>query len=249
LKAQLRTTGAMCYSACVYAFLGGSTRKVPAGTRLGVHASVPTAASQRPGAPTPQELHNARKRYVLEMGVNPGLVDFSRRFSGIHVLNRDEIAEFGIETGVPFETEWMPYEERSSKRQFMLKAITHVKGMDSSESRTVHIRIACAGSRPSTWLTYHREIPSNEVGVPIAVRLTFGGNRVSLDRGPAKPTSDQHSTFVDREFARKALAAGSIAFTETLTPRNAQARSREIKLSTAGLEQALQTSLKNCGAQ
>src|SRR5262245_31736390 len=39
LKAQLRTAGAVCSSACVYALLGASERHVPADERVGIHAA------------------------------------------------------------------------------------------------------------------------------------------------------------------------------------------------------------------
>ena len=59
---------------------------------------------------------------------------------------------------------------------------------------------------------------------------------------------DKYQTFADRQFVQKALTAGGIVVTETFSPRNARPWSREIRFSTAGLEQALRTPLKNCGA-
>ena len=75
IKAQLRTTGAVCSSACVYALIGASTRHVPAGARVGIHAATPTAVSSQPGWLTVEQMHNNRKRYILEMGANPDLQD------------------------------------------------------------------------------------------------------------------------------------------------------------------------------
>jgi len=49
LKAQLRTAGAVCSSACVYALRGASERHVPADARVGSHAATPTAVSSQPG--------------------------------------------------------------------------------------------------------------------------------------------------------------------------------------------------------
>ena len=158
-----------------------------------------------------------------------------------------QIAQLGIETRAAYETEWIPYEERSSKRQFMLKAVTRSGGLDGKEYRTTNVRIACAETRPGTWVVYHRELPSNEIGIASVIRLAVGGNVLVLQRGETKGTNDQHSVIANREFVARALAAGSIAFTETFSPRDARAWSRDVRLSTAGLEQALHTSLKNCG--
>ena len=63
----------------------------------------------------------------------------------------------------------------------------------------------------------------------------------------AVPNSRPHVQ-ADRQFVQKALAAGGIVVTETFSPRHARPWSREIRFSTVGLEQALRTPLKNCGA-
>src|SRR5262249_36530508 len=94
-KAKLPPPGASCHSACVYALIGASRRQVPADARLGIHASAPTPESLRLGAPTAQQLESERKRYVLEMGVSPGLVDLSMKTASnsLHILSHDEIVQ------------------------------------------------------------------------------------------------------------------------------------------------------------
>jgi hypothetical protein len=236
LKAELRISGAVCHSACIDALIGASERHVPAGALLGIHASAPSPESLRPGAPTPQQLDSDRKRYVLEMGVNPGLVDASAKVAtnSLHILSRDEIAQFGIETQSAYDTDWIPYEEPLSKRQFMLKAITQARGPDGKEFRTTNLRIACAEGRPGTWLTYQRELSSNEVGVAAAIRTAVAGKTLVLQRGAAKDGTEQHAVTADRDLVPKILAAGSIVFTETFSPRTGRAWSREVKVSAAG---------------
>jgi len=249
LKAELRISGAVCHSACIDALIGASERHVPAGARLGIHAPAPSPESLRPGAPTAQQLDSDRKRYVLEMGVNPGLVDASAKAASnsLHILSRDEIAQFGIETRSAYETDWFQYEEPLSKRQFMLKAITQARGPDGKEFRTTNLRIGCAEGRPGTWLTYQRELSSNEVGVAAVIRVAVGGKTLVLQRGASKDGTEQHAVIADRDFIPRVLAMGSIVFTETFSPRTGRGWSREVKVSAAGLEQALDTSLKSCG--
>jgi hypothetical protein len=70
----------------------------------------------------------------------------------------------------------------------------------------------------------------------------------TLERTTRTRGDDRYQTLADRQFVQKALAADGIIVTETFTPRNAGPWSREIKFSTLGLEQALRTPLKNCGA-
>jgi len=59
---------------------------------------------------------------------------------------------------------------------------------------------------------------------------------------------DRYQTVADQQFVQKALAAGVIVVTETFSPRNARPWSRDVRFSAGGLEQALRTLLKNCGA-
>jgi hypothetical protein len=251
LKAQLRTAGAVCYSACVYALLGASARHVPADARVGIHASAPTAASSRPGAPTAEQLHNNRKRYILEMGANPRLQDAATKTPppGVHVLSRDELVRYAIETSARYESDWMPYQEpRGAMRWYMLKAVTEARGVDRTEFRTTNLRMTCAQGRPETWIEYLREAGSNEIDVSTVIRIAAGPDVKTLQRMTRTRGDDSYQTFADRQFVQKALATGSIVVTERFSPRNARPWSRQIRLSTAGLEQALRTPLRNCGA-
>jgi Sucrose hydrolase-like, C-terminal domain len=60
----------------------------------------------------------------------------------------------------------------------------------------------------------------------------------SRRRGRVETTNQTHA---DRQFIRKALAAGGIVVTETFSPRNACLWSRKIRTSTVGLEPAPRT--------
>jgi hypothetical protein len=251
LKAQLRTTGAVCSSACVYALLGASARHVPADARVGIHAATPTAVSSRPGWLTVEQMHNNRKRYILEMGANPDLQDAAIKTPppGVHVLSREELARYRVETSAPYESDWMKYQEpRGPMRSYMLKAVTAARGADGTEFRTTNLRMTCAEGRPATSIEYQREPRSNEIDVSTVIRIFAGSEVKTLRRATPSRGDDRYQTIADRQFVQKALAAGGIVVTETFSPRNARPWSRGIKFSAAGLEQALRTPLKNCGA-
>jgi hypothetical protein len=251
LKAQLRTAGAVCSSACVYALLGASTRHVPADARVGIHAATPTAVSSQPGWLTVEQMHNNRKRYILEMGANPDLQDASIKTPapGVHVLSRDELVGYRVETSGPYESDWMQYREpRGPMRSYMLKAVTQARGADGTEFRTSNLRLTCAESRPATSIEYQREAASNEIDVSTVIRISAGSEVKTLQRTTRTRGDDKYQTLADRQFVQKALAAGAIVLTESFSPRNARPWSREIRISTAGLDQALRTPLKNCGA-
>ncbi len=251
LKAKLRTAGAVCSSACVYALLGASERHVPADARLGIHAATPTAVSSQPGWLTVEQMHNNRKRYILEMGANPDLQDAAVKTPppGVHVLSREELVVYHVETSAPYESGWMQYQEpKGSMRTYMLKALTAARGTDGTEFRTTNLRMTCAQGRPATSIEYQREPGSNELDVPTVIRIAAGNEVKTLQRTTPSRGDERYQTLADRQFVREALAAGNIVVTETFSPRNARTWSRQIKFSSVGLEQALRTPLKNCGA-
>ena len=251
LKAQLRTAGAVCSSACVYALLGASARHVPADARVGIHAATPTAVSSQPGWLTVEQMHHNRKRYILEMGANPDLQDAAIKTPapGVHVLSREELVRYRVETSGPYESDWMQYREpRGPMRSYMLKAVTQARGADGTEFRTSNLRLTCAEGRPATSIEYQREAASNEIDVSTVIRIVAGSDVKTLQRTTPTRGDDRYQTLADRQFVHKALAAGSIVLTESFSPRNARPWSREIRFSTAGLDQALRTPLKNCGA-
>jgi hypothetical protein len=102
-RAQLRTAGAICFSSCTYAFMGASVRQVPDGALFGVHATLRPdldAKFRNAEAAIDDRAHAQRRQYVEQMGVDPDLVDFADAtpFSSLHVLTRDEIARFRVET-------------------------------------------------------------------------------------------------------------------------------------------------------
>ena len=109
------------------------------------------------------------------------------------------------------------------------------------------LAMTCAEGQPATSIEYQREAGSNEIDVSTVIRIAAGSDVRTLQRTTPTRGDDRYQTFADRQFVRKALAAGGIVVTETFSPRNARPWAREIRLSTAGLEQALRTPLKNCG--
>jgi hypothetical protein len=251
LKAQLRTAGAVCSSACVYALLGASERHVPADARIGIHAATPTAQSSQPGWLTVEQMHNNRKRYILEMGANPDLQDAAIKTPapGVHVLSREELVRYRVETSAPYESDWMQYQEpRGPMRSYILKAVTSARGADGTELRTTNLRLTCAERRPATSIEYQREPAANEIEVSTSIRIAAGSDVKTLQRTTPTRGDDRYQTLADPRFVQKAIAAGGIVVTETFSPRNARPWTRQIRFSSAGLEQALRTPLKHCSA-
>src|SRR5262249_24620230 len=119
-KARLYFGGARCGSACVYAMIGSSTRRVDPGATLRIHSSVGREIDKT---------QNSLRRYVVGMGVDPALVDAAakippRTFRG---LSRGEIERFGIETRGVHETPWFAYHGPAGEF-LLLESVTYPTG-------------------------------------------------------------------------------------------------------------------------
>ena len=96
-------SGAVCASACTYAFLGGVVRGVPQGARLGVHRFFARDAdlAQRPVPPDLELQATALlTHYVAAMGAHPALVNLAARVDHrtIHFLSPTELRRYGVVT-------------------------------------------------------------------------------------------------------------------------------------------------------
>jgi len=242
-RARLATSGAVCLSACAYAIMGGSVRRVAQDARLGVHTL------RGPGGISIADAHHLLKRYLVEMGVDPGLIDVAAKVSAdrVRYLSRDEIGRFGIESSEFYETPWMPYED-VSKRFYALKAVTLVEGISGVEHRTRVFRVGCevAGRAP---FLLRRELLANEIGVASAIKVAVGDDEFALDGKVIRDAVEVRYGSAGREFARNAEAAPRIVITETFTPANAPGWLRVMNVSTKGLPKALEQLRKDCGRE
>ena len=102
----------MCNSSCVYALAGGAVRRVPPWVKLGIHdlgvdpnSSLPRGVSLT----TVMRLSHARVRsYLRAMGIDDALFSaaVATPFESIRLVQRDEIARFGIDRREFGETVW-----------------------------------------------------------------------------------------------------------------------------------------------
>jgi hypothetical protein len=243
-RARLVTQGARCLSACVYAMVGASIRRVAPDAQLGIHS----ARVSRRGSPlSVDEGHHLLKRYIIEMGVDPALIDAAAKVGAdrVRFLSRDEIARFGIEIRELYETPWVPYED-VSKRFYVLKAVTQGEDGGSTEYRTRLLRVGCdvAGRTP---FILRRELLPNEIGVASAISVAAGNGKLALDGKLIRDAIEVRYASSGTEFVRNAVAAPHIVVAEAFTPpADAPAWSRVIKFSTKGLSKALEELQKDC---
>jgi hypothetical protein len=244
----LRTDGARCYSACVEAFIGASSRQVPADARMGVHGTYLESNGRAEKAPHDAGEYFERKRYVIEMGADPGLVDTAEqvRFDRLHVVTRQEIAKFGVETRGLYETPWML--DSNSPRWTLLKSVTQAKGRNErpggAEYRTGVVRVWCE-STLRIMFSYRRELRASERDVVSIVRLGIGGRDFESHGSEIGGELVVLQVFTDLEFFRTAMSA-DILITESFSPRDAQGWSDTTRLATTGLSALLDGWLNGC---
>jgi hypothetical protein len=94
-----------CFSACVYALMGGRKRVIPPQSKVGVHRMFQYQASLDPagGATIYRQHDNGRmramlSRYSRQMGVNSRVIEDAERTSSdsLHVLSNGEIARWRL---------------------------------------------------------------------------------------------------------------------------------------------------------
>jgi hypothetical protein len=244
VRARLQTDDARCYSACVEAFTGASFRQLAAAARMGVHATHLESNGRAEKAPPDESEYSGRRRYLIEMGVDPALVDAAERvrFDQIHILTRQEIADFGIETRGRYETPWML--DKNSQRWTLLKSVTQANGADRPEYRTGVVRISCEGANRILF-SYRRELRAGESEMAPDVRLGIGDRDVLLHGSEIGGELAVSLVLTDLESFRTAMAA-DIRVAEVFAPRGAPGWSSETMFSSAGLAPALGEWLARC---
>jgi len=104
--AQPNSAGGRCFSACVYALMGGKKRVIPPESQAGVHRMVAYEGgydSRFVGGASARRLDNGSvasilSRFAGNMGVSPALIALAEHTSpdGLHILSRAEIARWNL---------------------------------------------------------------------------------------------------------------------------------------------------------
>jgi len=96
-------SGGRCFSACVYALMGGKKRVVPPESEVGVHRMIAYTASEGFDATPSIRLDNGSvaavlSRYCSAMGVNPAVIALAEHTAPgrLYLLSRAEIARWRL---------------------------------------------------------------------------------------------------------------------------------------------------------
>ena len=255
VEAHLLPNEGQCHSGCVYAFLGGSSRRVAPGARLGIHAARLVAASNparidgraKTPAASMMDIQRSVRRYLVELGVDPKLADLAATVSPtrIYALSRDDIVRFGIETNGAYETPWTALSE-SSATSFVMKSRSVPLASDDHALRTSSIGLLCFAGR--VWLLLRQEASARSDDAATAARISLGSRALLLHRLPTERTGDQlYAAPVGHDFVRDAQAASKIVTTPVHGPREMTAdavtfSTDELSAASGKLQQACSVS-------
>jgi hypothetical protein len=231
-KAQLRHAGAICASGCAYALLGASARTIAPGARLGVHANRLV-------------LRPKDNRIVVsarEFSAAKSIAE-SRAYERVHWLSRDEMTQFGILPGNFFETRWSSH-VKPDTGYVIVKSVTRPSSSNPAEYLVSTVQFSCHPLGKMA-VSIRRELANGEHGSKPVVRISAAGNVVAVFDQPSRSGDalDLRSKVVPIILVRHAAASDAIVFREVT-----DAGSREIKLSTQGLSEAMKGIPDYCGA-
>ena len=253
---------ATCNSACVYALIGATERRVPPGARLGVHSSRliklysdGSAAVVHPAAGRNQaRVREAQTRkYIVEMGIDVRLFDIVSKtpHESVHYLSRDEIAGLRIDPRAFQETGWMLVQ---SRRVSIRKLFIEARGPERKEYRIGLVDLSCAAPG-RTGLTYVRGLASDEGSRAQALGLVVDGKEIpmtgiaavsKLDFLDTGSSFDRWGRSDVRDFLERVTKVDNFAIAAGLPGRPLELASAT-RLSTAGLSSAIGTLREKCG--
>jgi hypothetical protein len=252
LTGDLWTRNAICNSACPYFMLGASTREIAPDTLLGVHSAKVITQFRGIVTPTAEQqaaaLQRGRARsdsllanYFKRMGAETGLLKLvsTVKFEDVHVLTREEIIRFGLDTREQVETAW---QFENGARSMAGKVSTEKIDGDSSY-RLLQWRLICLNTeqfeidvqRPAVKAALPTVAISHSDAVPLYLRSI-----------PSKtPGSEFWGARMTRAAVDSLAAQPQFEFIEASQTADGRHAVHTV-LSTEGLSRAVDTLLPNC---
>ena len=176
------------------------------------------------------------RRYVVAMGVDPGLVDAAAKIPSrsSRELSRGEMERFGIETRGLYETPWFAYHGPAGEF-LLLKSVTYPTGDTADEYRTRTVGLACSRSSTNIRFMYHQELTAKESRTPPMIRAKIGDSLIDLTTlNPQKDLVEKSFDLEPRQL-QSAIETGSFEITEMFDQSMIKTPSRVVRFSTLGL--------------
>jgi hypothetical protein len=273
VDARLMTKDAQCHSACVYAFVGASSRRVASDAFIGVHhakfgpdlqkklpelragasvknrrAAIESIRNPKPSKAQAKQYEQAVRNYYLRMGIDPGLSELAEKTPSekIYLLNRAELARFGVAIqGDRYETPWASFESANNKL-VVTKSITRLSVLKPAENLTTQLYLQCS-QFGSPLLSYRRELPVDQEHAPKFVGAAFDDWLLefqSIRTQAGVETGGYSAKQLYLETIAKFAEAKSLTIWEQ---RKGDAQEiQQLKFSNAGLEPAVSEFRKRC---
>lgn len=248
------TRGAVCGSACTFLLFGAATREVALDAAVAVHGpkigiefrlNMNDKYREEATAKAHGEADRLAFAYVAEMGISRELITLADSISheSIHVLTRDELHRFQIDTRDFVETPWTF--EKAPRASVRKLALTRIGGA----FRKLEWQFSC-DSRAQTRLMLADEVGKDAVGTRVVAMTAGAAKPPQFARFPARLgayeiwtaalSTEQMKSF----FAVPRLGVGRSA----LLADGKIDQSSFIEIETRGLEAAWTQLSANCQA-
>jgi hypothetical protein len=252
LHGELFTNGAICASACPYAFMGAAVHEVAPDAILAIH-SPKVVLNFRGGQPDALVIAAANQRgreradrvasvYLAKMGIDAGLLALTRtvKFEDIHVLTRDEIARFGLDRRETVETSW----RFESSALNSVRKIAVVRTPGDSSFRLLQWRVTCFNTDRFA-LDFQRPVRAGAL-----VSIAHGGATPVYFNGPSLVGNGSNFEQWGMRLIRSRLDSlvdqPQIEIIETAAAADGRMVPQATKLSNDGWARALESLLATC---
>lgn len=258
--AQLRPAEGVCGSACVYAFIGASSRTVDPNARITVHSTTVNRLTEKGYVAVDLDKMSTAERgfrdwadqklsrHTFEMGVDPSLVELAAKVHprGTRLLSRAELERFGVISKPNGETPWIGRDKRPDAVAYTLSKNFDRRANPTDELLNTTFSLTCY-ERGRITMSIDRQRARGEYGHEPAIHIKSDDYELWTSTGTPKADTplDYRVEIAPFETVLKALPRRSFEYSEIFEGPWAE-RSNSIKLSTEGLGVALKKMQSEC---
>jgi hypothetical protein len=196
--------------------------------------------------PKVDDIHQLLRRYAVEMGVDPQLIDVAARVSAdrVRYLSRDDVIRYGLDTSVSYETRWTSFRDRAN-RVLVIKSVR--RGANGGETWTGVFRLWCVDAGPGVWFTYQRELLRDEPRSPALAYVNVDPRVLVLSRETIRLSRRDRGAITSWDFLEYAMTVPTLVITEVPSWRNEVTDGpRVFAVSTEGLPKELAELKRSC---
>jgi hypothetical protein len=238
VAAELDISAGFCASSCSYAILGGATRYIGVGAKVGIHDAytAPTIRSfdengrivDRPQAVSAEraraglaQAYGVIAGYVNAMGISVDLVKAAHAIPSkdLHILTREELVAFGIDRRGTVESGWSLLDKPSG-----VSAVKLIETRDGTGSafRRAMLTMTCRDAR-TVRLHYAHQVGAEAESEAAPLRMTAGTRSVPLVRLADAPPAENRPRVANHGAELPIAALDAAAFVIEVAATTGQA--------------------------